>query len=343
MIKIKNNFKEILESKQYDFIRTDPHLNDNILLLTLGGSHAYGTNVETSDIDFRGCALNSPSDLIGMTSFEQFENRETDTVIYAFNKLINLLMNCNPNTIEMLGCKSEHYVILTDIGKQLLDNTNLFLSKKCINSFGGYANQQLRRLQNALARDNYPQPEKEEHIRKSCQNVLMDFESKYTNFDGNSFNLYLDKAVTKDLEIEIYLDVNLNHYPLRQFTSMISELLNVPKSYSTLGQRNHKKDDLHLNKHSSHLVRLYLTCIDLLEQCKIITFREKDIPLLLNIRNGCFQKSDGSYDSSFFDLVNELEIKMQYASKHTMLPKLPDYKKIEQFVFEVNKQVIMSK
>lgn len=89
--------REMILGEQYDFLRTNPHLGDNIILLTLGGSHAYGTNVETSDVDIRGCALNSRRELLGMSSFEQVVERETDTVVYGFNKLMNLLIECNPS------------------------------------------------------------------------------------------------------------------------------------------------------------------------------------------------------------------------------------------------------
>ena len=34
-----------------------------IIFLCLGGSHAYGTNVPESDVDIRGCALNSRQDI----------------------------------------------------------------------------------------------------------------------------------------------------------------------------------------------------------------------------------------------------------------------------------------
>lgn len=101
--------KEMVNGSAYDFLRTNEHLGRKIIFLTLGGSYSYGTNVETSDVDVRGCALNSESDLLGLTSFEQVVNTQTDTTIYAFNKLVSLLLNCNPNTIEMLGCKPEHY------------------------------------------------------------------------------------------------------------------------------------------------------------------------------------------------------------------------------------------
>ena len=86
--------KEMVNGSAYDFLRTNEHLGSKIIFLTLGGSYSYGTNVETSDVDVRGCALNSESDLLGLTSFEQVVNTQTDTTIYAFNKLVSLLLNC---------------------------------------------------------------------------------------------------------------------------------------------------------------------------------------------------------------------------------------------------------
>ena len=68
------DFRELLNSEQYDFIRTSERLGSRIMLLGLGGSYAYGTSNEGSDIDFRGITLNLPSDLIGLTEFEQYED-----------------------------------------------------------------------------------------------------------------------------------------------------------------------------------------------------------------------------------------------------------------------------
>lgn len=46
--------KDKLKSKEYDFLRTDKNLGNNIIILTLGGSHAYGMDKEGSDLDVRG-------------------------------------------------------------------------------------------------------------------------------------------------------------------------------------------------------------------------------------------------------------------------------------------------
>lgn len=332
--------KEMVSGPAYDFLRINPHLKDKIIFLTLGGSYSYGTNVETSDVDVRGCALNAPSDLIGLTSFEQVVNTETDTTIYAFNKLVKLLLNCNPNTIEMLGCKPEHYFLLTTTGRMMLDNRKLFMSQRAVNSFGGYATQQLRRMENALARDKMPQSRREEHIRNSMERALLSFKSRYTAFDKGSVILYTDESPREDLDREIFADITLKKFPAREFNSMINDLTNVLSDYEKLNHRNHKKDDNHLNKHAMHLIRLYLMCLDILEKGDIITYRKDDLDLLMSIRRGEYQKDDGTYREEFFDMVSEFEARVTYAKKNTNLPENPDMRRVEEFVMEVNRRAL---
>ena len=43
--------KKVLQQPNYDFLKTNEHLKNKIMFITLGGSYAYGTNVENSDID----------------------------------------------------------------------------------------------------------------------------------------------------------------------------------------------------------------------------------------------------------------------------------------------------
>ena len=332
--------KEMVAGNQYDFLRTNPHLAGKIIFLTLGGSHAYGTNVETSDVDVRGCALNSRSDLLGLSAFEQVVNTETDTTIYSFNKLISLLINCNPNTIELLGCKPEHYFVLTDIGKQMIDNKKLFLSQKAVASFGGYATQQLRRLQNALARDRLPQALTEEHIKGALERSIKAFGDRYTSFENGGIELLTAESPRDDLDTEVFCNIHIDKYPAREFQTLLNTLSAVVGNYEKLNCRNHKKDDAHLNKHAMHLIRLYLMCLDILENEEIRTYRENDRDFLLSIRNGAFQNEDGTYRQEFFDLVSDFEKKLKYAKENTSLPAKPNMKRIEEFVMSVNKAAL---
>lgn len=328
-------------SEDYDFLRKDSHLKGRIIFLTLGGSYAYGTNTETSDVDVRGCALNSREDIIGLSSFDQYVNEPTDTTIYSFNKLVKLLMNCNPNTIEMLGCKPEHYFLISPIGQEMIDNQILFLSQRAVNSFGGYANQQLRRLENAIARDALPQERKEFHIMQSMESAVDDFEKTVlTKRQREGIRLYLDDSNRDGFKKEIFADFELKHFPARDFNSILNNMINVVGTYEKLTKRNNKKDAAHLNKHAMHLIRLYLMCLDILENKKVVTYRENERDWLLAIRNGCYMNDDGTYKTEFFDMVNTFEKRLEYAKKHTALPKCPDYKKVEDFVMSVNSKAI---
>ena len=219
--------RTLLENQDYNFIKTDKHLGKHVILLGLAGSYSYGTNNESSDIDIRGIALNQKSDLIGMTNFEQYVDQKTDTTIYSFRKIITLLLNCNPNTIELLGLNPEHYLYLNRIGEELLANRSLFLSKRAVHSFGGYADAQLRRLQNALARDSYPQREKELHIFHSVRNAMYEFQNRYSSFENGSLKLYVDVSGNPQLETEIFVDADLRHYPLRDYKNIWAEMNNI--------------------------------------------------------------------------------------------------------------------
>lgn len=156
-----------------------------------------------------------------------------------------------------------------------------------------------------------------------------------------NIEFFLDKATDNtDSESEIYMSGNLSKYPIRDYIGFFSEINNVIKQYNKLGKRNAKKDKEHLSKHMMHLVRLYLMCFDILENEKIITYREKDIDFLMSIRNGKFLNVDNTISNDFFDLVNELETRLKYDAKNTNLPDEPNYKKINEFRMSVNENIV---
>lgn len=328
-----------LKSDEYGFLKTDKNLGKNVIIITLGGSHAYGTDNENSDLDIRGCALNSKMQILTNENFEQFVNEETDTTIYAFNKLVSLLSSVNPNTIEMLGNKPEHYFYVHPIGQELIDNAHLFLSKRASYSFGGYATAQLRRLENKSNR-LVGQEQLENYIYNTLQHVSDNFEEKY-GIPAGQIRLYIDKAVNPDMVTEIFMDSNLKHYPVRDYTEMWAELKNVIKSYKNIGARNNKAIEHNkLGKHMMHLIRLYMMCLDILENEKIVTYREAEHDLLMDIRNGKFLDDDKQPIPEFYEMINDYEKRLEYAKNNTSLPDKPDYKKINEFVASVNERVV---
>ncbi|MBR1683797.1 MAG: nucleotidyltransferase domain-containing protein [Clostridia bacterium] len=334
------DFDALLSAPEYSFLHTHPRLGNRIILLALSGSYGYGTYREGSDIDLRGITLPLPSDLLGLSTFEQYVDQGTDTVLFAFRKFVDLLMECNPNCCEILGLPRDRYLILSPLGEELLRNQHLFLSKRCIPSFGGYAAQQLRRLQNAVARDALSQSKREEHIRNSVERSLEDFRSRNERVQSGSMRLYIDRAVTEGLETEIFVDTDYTHLPLRDFSAMLETMHHVVRDYDKIGHRNHKKDENHLCKHAMHLLRLLMTATDILEKEEIITCRTEDLPTLLAVRNGEYLRTDGTFSPEFYALIDAWETRFHEAARQTKLPDAPDKEKIGQFVERVHRKAI---
>ena len=280
--------------------------------------------------------------MLGGSNFEQVVNEATDTTIYSLNKIIGLLANSNPNTIELLGLKPEHYLYLAPIGQELLDNRQMFLSKRALYSFGGYATAQLRRL-DAKSMRTLEQAQQEKHILNSITTASYVWPEKYQCFCENDFvNLYLDDSAQDDYDKEIFMDIHLTHYPLRDYKSMWSDMKNILSDYSKIGQRNKKAiEHGKIAKHMMHLIRLYLMCIDILEKEEIITYREADLEYLLSIRYGKFLDENGHPIEGFYDIINEFERRMNYAAENTSLPDKPNHKKIKEFQMDVNERIVL--
>ena len=329
-----------LLTPEYDFLRTNPHLGKNIILLGLGGSHAYHTENEHSDCDIRGIATNSAREILVGTDFGQVVERTTDTVVYSFNKMVKLLADCNPNTIEILGLKPEHYLVMSDIGRELVANTDMFLSKKAKHKFGAYANSQLRKLCNKAIRD-VNQAMQEQHILGSIEVASELFPEKYAFMPEDAVRLFIDESWQEGYDTEIFMDLNLQHYPLRDWLKMWEEMQNILRSYNKLGMRNSKAiEHDKLGKHQMHLARLYLMGIEVLRDAKVKTYRDTEHDFLMDVRNGKYLNEHNLPTKEFMEMVDEWEFQLEDAAEHSPLPDKPDWDRINRFKAEVNYSVV---
>lgn len=321
------DLQELLKKPEYKFIED---YKDRLCFIALSGSYAYGTNNEDSDIDIRGVVLPTKDELIGLNSFEQRIDNDTDTVLYEFNKFVHLAANTNPNIIELLG--SPQYIIFNEVGQKLIDNAKMFLSKKCINSFGGYANQQLRRVENALSHNGVDEKTLNKHIFE----VLKVAQAKLAEIDPYVSTDY----VTFDLvDGELYMTVNFDAVPIHRVTTAFNELLTIKNEFNKLNHRNDKLTEKKLNKHLMHLVRLYKTCFDILEKGEINTYRKDDVDFLMSIRNGRYLV-DHKLTDEFTTCLDELNERFQKDKELNVVPNKCDFNEINNFVIEVNSKVI---
>ena len=145
------------------------------------------------------------------------------------------------------------------------------------------------------------------------------------------------------MESEIFIDINLHHYPLRDYKGMCTDMHNVVKDYAKIGKRNSnaiKKNKL--SKHMMHLIRLYLMGIDILLDGKIVTYREKEHDFLMEIRNGKYLDELSMPTNEFMDIVDEYENKFNQAKVKSKLPEKPDYKKIKDFIYDVIEEYVLN-
>src|SRR5205085_862996 len=103
-----------------------------------------------SDDDYKGVCSPPSKYFFGfMDNFEQAELKspDPDCVIYSIIKFFNLAVNsANPNLLEMLFIRPEHQLYIHPLFQSVLDNRDLFLSKKMCHSFGRFAFAQMKRL-----------------------------------------------------------------------------------------------------------------------------------------------------------------------------------------------------
>ena len=115
-----------------------------LILKYVGGSYAYGTNIEDSDTDYRGVVIPPKSYFLGLDRFEQHESKNPDLVYFGIRKMVSLALSGNPNILESLYV--DEYVLMTPYGTRLLEIRDEFLARNCVRAYMGYAQQQLHRL-----------------------------------------------------------------------------------------------------------------------------------------------------------------------------------------------------
>lgn len=342
-----------LDGKSYEFLKTNKFLGRNICLLVFGGSIAYGTNNEDSDIDIRGIAVNPTDQIFGLKKdFEQVVDKNTDTTIYSLNKMVKLLLECNPNTMEIFGALPEHYIYINNIGNSILANKKSFLSKKAIQSFGGYANQQYNRLIHGLLGNGNNDDKKLEMLRDSLNRSIKAFNTthKHLNMSVQINRLSTEKlqAIYPSLKIEddnsnehLVVNGTFTNVPVTDFKNLISNIHKIQSEYGNVNKRNTKKTDKKLANHMVHLIRLYLMGTDLNKEGKIQVYRSKEHDMLMDIKNRKYMTEDGlKVKDEFYDILKEVQDEYTYSLQNTVLPDSPDYEVLNNILLDIYKDLL---
>lgn len=291
---------------------------DSIIFLTKHGSQSYGTNLPTSDTDYKGVCISPRDYVLGFNkSFEQVEHKgDPDAVVYDIRKFFKLAANCNPNIIEMLFVDESDWVYPNPLEEPsplwmtLVNHRDMFLSKKAKFTFSGYAMSQLNRIKthrNWLLNPPAKHPERSDYGLPNDTTLGKDqfgvIESKVCKLEdklgGRGFTKDRLEEVDMALVVEATkgMDLNPNLIPLihkeRQYNGAMRNWVAYEKWKE---ERNPARAALEAKhgydtKHAMHLVRLMRMATEILSTGKVLVKRP-DAEELLEIRAGAWSFED---------------------------------------------------
>ena len=131
-----------------------------------------------------------------------------------------------------------------------------FVTRRCGATFGGYATQQLRRIENALNRED-PHLANQNAIR-SVKSSIESISDRYPSLEASSF-----EPIERDGEV--VLSGQLKEADLAELKAFAHECNESVKTANDLATRNIKRPSGKLAKHASHLIRLLRMGAEMLE------------------------------------------------------------------------------
>lgn len=118
------------------------------------GSQAQGTATPQSDEDFKGVYIQN-SDEILTFDYEPFIQVNKDECYYELNKFVEMLMEANPNAIELLFTPDDCIIETSPQFELLRKHKEIFLTKRCYATFAGYATTQIKKAKGLNKKMNW--------------------------------------------------------------------------------------------------------------------------------------------------------------------------------------------
>lgn len=295
------------------------------------GSHAYGLNIPTSDVDYKGICIPPKACYFGFTQrFEQRESMQSskggdDCVVYALSKFSALAAECNPNIMEILHVSNDDIVLMNEFGEALRAIKDQFVSKKAKHTFSGYAHAQLKRIKTHRAW--LLNPPEHAPVRKTFG---LDEAQQISKTELGAFIAAEPETVAALPKDMITLFTREREYQ--------DALRNYAQYVSWKRDRNPARAELEAKfgydvKHGTHLLRLMRMCVEILETGKV-NVKRPDREELLKVRFG-----ERSYES-LIEEAETLEAKSELLYKTSSLRNSCDKAAIDTFIIDLTDRYI---
>jgi uncharacterized protein len=151
-------------------------MKHKIIFKTIVGSKAYGTNIVSSDDDFKGIYIQDNSEILAFGYTEQFELSK-DESYFEIRRFLQLLESANPTVLEMLFMPSECIIQSSPAFELIVKHRDSFITKKYLKAFGGYALAQIKKANSLNKKMNW---EIDRMTRKTLNNFCYVVEHEKT-------------------------------------------------------------------------------------------------------------------------------------------------------------------
>jgi uncharacterized protein len=341
----------------YDRLGLEPQ---HLLLKCISGSRAYNLQLPHSDTDYKGVFILPYRELLGFHYTDQVSNESNDEVFYEVGRFVELLCKNNPNILELLASPPATIVVRHPLMDHL--KPEMFLSKLCRDTFGGYAETQVRKARGLNKKINQPADISKKSVLDFCwiydegkTMPLMEWLSdqgltqedcgltKLPHFrDG--YLLYADRSIDKhyhfkgiisgDSANDVHLSSVPEHVPSLALMHFNKDGYSVHcrefREYAEwLEKRNESRFQETVRhgqsydaKHMMHTFRLLNMAEEIARHKRIQVFRE-DREFLLKIRSGHY-----TFDE-LMEMVAEKIAIVDECYRVSDLPEVPDVQMVE--------------
>lgn len=152
-----SKLKETLDILRDNEMMDMSWLDSRTIILAPVGSYAHGTNIETSDNDYKGICTPPIEYYLGLKSFNEYNSAggkdfknskdDIDISIIHISKFVKQAMQGSPPNIEILFTRQEDFIKVTEPGQILINNRHLFLSKFLKTKFIGFSKARIKEME----------------------------------------------------------------------------------------------------------------------------------------------------------------------------------------------------
>lgn len=293
-----------------------------IIFKVRNGSYLYGLQRPESDEDFMGVFMPTAHDMLGLHPVYEVDNStksssskerntkdDVDDKTYNLHKFMHLVLQNNPNIVEVMFATDKNILILEPEFKELMDNVDKLISQKVFHTFTGYAYSQRKKL--AVKSSRYGSlVEVVDFLEKSVD--VKDTKSKLDTDVSKKLNRMLDHYKGKS--------GNPEHFHVGMSIKTVYDKLKEERDTYGWRVKTDTFDRLGYDiKFGYHLIRILAEGEELLRTSRL------SYPIDGEAREDILRVRRGEVELvELLELYDKYKEKCDLANEQTVLPKKPD-------------------